>query len=148
MGTILAMSKAWASVNLAKEAMFVIAETQNEIADLQREQLMSGETKTSQKIKPKYRNPYYAKKKADRNPLAGYGTPDLKNTGEFHAGIFVKLVGDEAYEITSKDSKTSDLVAKYGPEIFGMNNESKTEYNTKTMQPMLVGRIKAKTGAK
>ena len=147
MGTIAAMSRAWSQINLAKEAMIVVSETQQDIIELNQDQLKSGELKTSQRIRPKYRNPYYARKKNSQNPLPGLGTPDLHNTGEFYKGFTIRLQGDTGFDITSKDSKTPDLVSKYSPDIFGLTQQSKGEYGT-IMQPKLVQRIRTKTGAK
>lgn len=42
----------------------------------------------------------------------------LKDTGSFHKAMFLAVKGD-SYEMSSKDSKTQDLVQKYG-DVFGI----------------------------
>ena len=73
MATIKAFADKWKALNLQKEAMFVVAETSDEITDLNKEQLLSGEDKESKRIRPKYKSPSYARKKNEMNSLPGLG---------------------------------------------------------------------------
>ena len=70
-----------------------------------------------------YASDAYAHFKQEHGSRAPFGIADLKLTGDFHSGFVLKYTGGE-FVITSTDSKTDDLVAKYGKDIFGLANES------------------------
>lgn len=50
----------------------------------------------------------------------------LKDEGDFHAGFYVKSSNFPVI-FDSRDSKTGELVFKYGQDIFGLTEESKEE---------------------
>jgi hypothetical protein len=64
------------------------------------------------RIEPPYRSAKYAKDK-------GRNYPDLKLTGAFQADMFFITDGEEFF-LSSADEKTTKLVDKYGPKIFGI----------------------------
>lgn len=45
----------------------------------------------------------------------------LRDTGDFHRSFYLDYTG-QAVEIKAKDPKTQELVAKYGPDIFGITD--------------------------
>lgn len=50
----------------------------------------------------------------------------LRDTGSLQRGLFIKRNGD-SFDIESRDSKFSDIVKKYGDEVFGLTSESKRQ---------------------
>lgn len=47
----------------------------------------------------------------------------LRDTGDFHSSFYI-FAGTEQFEINAKDTKTKDLIAKYGRQILGLTNEN------------------------
>lgn len=94
---------------------------QKQIIEYQKAQMLHGQTATGDKI-GKYKNKDYARKKANLNPLAGYGYVDLRLHNEFQRNITIRFFSD-SYVIFSTDSKAEKLVQDYGPNIFGLNAE-------------------------
>lgn len=74
-----------------------------------------------------YNSNFYAFEKEKRNPLPGFGRPDLYDTGAFYRA-FVVRVNSNFYTIASTDKKTNLLTEKYGKDIFGLTEESKKEF--------------------
>ena len=96
------------------------------LADLNIEQRLQGKRADGQMIAPGLRNEKYAAAKLSRGGKAPFGTPDLKNSGDFNSGQFVKKQG-KTLLFSSTDDKNSDLVAKYGEEIHGLSEESRQQ---------------------
>lgn len=113
-------------LDLTKEAMRSVVTHKEDIADLNRDQLLDGLTFEGKKIAPEYRSPSYARQKNRRNPMPGYGIPDLYKTGRFHEGIKVDVVDKDKFDQNSTDSKNSMLKGKY-PNIMGISEDSKSE---------------------
>lgn len=95
-------------------------------ADLNIEQRLQGKKADGQMITPELRNEKYAAAKLSKGGKAPFGTPDLKNDGDFNSGQFVKKQG-KTLLFSSTDDKNSDLVAKYGEEIHGLSEESREQ---------------------
>ena len=95
-------------------------------ADLNIEQRLQGKRADGQMITPGLRNEKYAEAKVSRGGKAPFGTPDLKDTGDFNSGQFVKKQG-KTLLFSSTDDKNKDLVDKYGEEIHGLSEESREE---------------------
>lgn len=59
------------------------------------------------------------------NPLAGFGNVDLIYSGSFVSKLFLKSYSNNprGYIFDSTDSKTDNLVGKYGLDILGLNQE-------------------------
>ena len=96
------------------------------LADLNIEQRLKGLNADGQLITPGLRSEAYANAKKSRGGRAPFGTPDLKDTGDFNSGQFVKKQG-KTLLFSSTDDKNKDLVEKYGEEIHGLNEESREE---------------------
>lgn len=88
---------------------------QNEIVNLNKEQLMSGEDSLGGMLAP-YKSDVYAEKKLKYNPL---GVTDLNLTGAFQEGFFLNADQFPSY-IFSTDDKTRKLAGQYGADIFGL----------------------------
>lgn len=72
-----------------------------------------------------YQNGEYANEKNQMNPLAGFGNVDLIYSGSFVSKLFLKSYSNNprGYIFDSTDSKTDNLVGKYGLDILGLNQE-------------------------
>jgi len=100
----------------------ILSSRSAELEDVNIAQLTRGERSDGTKISPRYADSGYAAFKNARNPRAGKGTPDLKDTGDFYQGIKVRVTRQSI--ITSgTDEKTDALQFKYGDEIIGINVE-------------------------
>lgn len=95
------------------------------LEDYNIEQLMRGENYKGEKITPRYANRGYAALKNAENSKAGFGTPDLKDTGDFHRGIKT-IVSTRGVRTTGTEQKTPELQFKYGDEIIGINLSKST----------------------
>lgn len=71
-----------------------------------------------------YRSEPYARFKKAIGSRSPFGVVDLKLSGDFHSGVFAQRRGD-TITIFSRDSKTGDLVAKYGENTFGLTEQSR-----------------------
>ncbi len=111
-----------------------------EIADLNREQLEKGETPQETPIRPAYANPAYAYKKNIRNSKPAFGTPDLKNTGDFVNSIRVDAFSD-SLELRATDKKAQQLFAKYGY-VLGLSQSNILRLQSDILKPYLVNRIR------
>ena len=140
--TIAELNRRLNSVDVNKLADEALKENETEVLDANREQLQDGQRNDTSKITPRYKSTWYATKKNDMNPLAGIFTPDLKKTGDFYKGFFVKLLGGNKYTITSSDSKTQGLTDKYQPSIFGLNTRNTQDVGEQYVQPAFVKRLK------
>lgn len=139
--TIPELQRRWKTIDIRKAAASIISDNKQQIADLNREQLMDGVNKQGKKLK-KYQSKSYAARKNRMNPTPGLGNPDLYLTGRFHEAMNVKINSKVSYEIFSSDSKTSDLTKKYGKDIFGLTDESRDKASTEIINPGLILHIK------
>lgn len=91
-----------------------------QIIDLNLLQLDSGNDSLGRPLDPPYRNVNYAEMKLHLNPK---GVVDLRLTGDFWAGFFMNA---QQFPITfgSTDAKSPNLEAKYGAQIFGLDQTS------------------------
>lgn len=140
--TIAELNRRVNAVDVNKLADEALKENETEVLDANREQLQDGQRSDTTKITPRYKQMWYATRKNDMNPLAGIFTPDLKKTGDFYKGFFVKLLGGNKYTITSSDSKTQGLTDKYQPNIFGLNTRNTQDVGEQYVQPTFIKRLK------
>lgn len=102
-----------------------VLENENFILDANTAQLENGKD-SFDKLLWEYASDEYARFKQSIGSKAPFGIADLKLTGDFYSGFTLVVEGNE-FRITSTDSKTSDLVSRYGEEIFGLTEKSITE---------------------
>jgi hypothetical protein len=134
-------------IRLRDELPELIRQTGTEIALKVEAQLQKGEQSTGEKIKPEYGSPIYASKKYNLNPLAGYGTPDLKLTGEYYKGIGVAIISDTEYAIESDvPYANNNSLSKYGDNVLRLSEQSKEEYIEETLALKIQAYITEKTG--
>ena len=142
MATIHEMLRRVQSIDLQAIGVSVIVDTKDELIKLNKEQLMDkGEDKNLVKLKS-YRSASYARKKNQRNPFPGLGTPDLYNTGAFQNAFQLKINSKNSFDIYSSNGKSGDLQKKYGKAIFGISDPNKQEYADDYMQPALVREVR------
>ena len=110
------------------------------LADLNIEQRLQGKDATGKEISPLLRSEAYARAKKAKGGLAPFGTPDLKDTGEFNSGQYVRYQKDRLI-FDSKDKKNADLVAKYGEEIHGLTEESREQALDEQLIPTVIYEI-------
>ena len=121
-----------------------IEETKDHIADLQAEQMHKGQESTGDMINPPYRFSTVAIKRKKGQPS---DRVTLQDTGAFYKGLYVNVTSDSV-RIDSTDSKTTKLVEKYGPDIFGLSVIFKREYLNESLRPLLASKIRQITGLK
>lgn len=133
------MKKRFQAVSLDKQVQETVEETKDSIQLLQKDQLLRGLNSKGEKI-GRYRSNKYARVKNEMNPLPGLGIPDLKVTGSFHTKISTTVTPD-TFKSDSSDSKAPNLKEKYGNDIFGLTDESKSEY-IQELKPVFVKKMK------
>ena len=100
----------------------VVAENSVKLCDILREQLRMGEGGNGD-IEPKYQAGYLNYKKSLPTYYAG-SKVDLYLTGDFQKAIILNINGNQ-YEFDSRDWKRTELLEKYGEQIFELNQLSK-----------------------
>ena len=128
---------------LEKEVSQIILRD-NKILDRKRDELKAGASPDGSDI-GEYRSPSYAVFKASRNPFAG-GKVDLILTGAYERAIKVLSLGSSKFTLRSSDSKRDDLIAKYGIENEGINQEVWNKLQKFDYAPQLFNKIKASIG--
>lgn len=66
----------------------------------------------------------------------------LKDTGAFHSS-FAVVAGNDSFKIEAYDTKTRDLIAKYGESILGLTDENLSILARDTILPKLRDRLKS-----
>lgn len=145
MTTIKGMLDKVKSLDLRSEIPVIIQRTQSELILLNQTQLYQFGMKADGTYLKEYSNKYYAKKKNARNPQPGLGRPDFKDTGEFYKDFFVKA-DKSVFEVDSKDSKSADLIARDGENIFGLTDQNKTVYSLGVLYDGIKRYVTTKTG--
>lgn len=153
--TIVSLAKRFESLNTDAIIADSLEETKDSFAELNKQQMRAGKTKTGDKIgsttNPNnqtsnyYKWKKYAAAKNDMNPLPGLGNPDLFLTGSFYDGIDVEI-GSNVFDIISTDEKGPELEDKY-PDILGLGSNFKKEYLDE-LKPVVMDKISNFTGLK
>jgi hypothetical protein len=108
-------------VKMQQTAANALKQLEPELADANTEQLMEGKNVFSEAVGV-YRNAAYASFKHQKNPKPGKYIVDLNLTGDFHSSISVTVTNSHVI-YTATDSKTDDLLDKYGTEVLGLSPE-------------------------
>lgn len=147
MGTIDELFEAVSKLRLRDELPEMIRETGGEIAKKVEAQMQKGQLSTGEKITPKYSNDYYAKIKASMNPMAGFGTPDGKLSGDYYRGMGVAIISDDEYAIESDVPYSHNpSLEQYGDNFTRLSEESKDEYCQETLLPKIQAYVTDITG--
>lgn len=122
-----------------------------ELKEAKRNEFLSGDRPDGSEI-GRYRNYLmpngitYSMFKNQMNPLAGEGYVDLIFTGQFERSLFPRRNSNNSYIFASTDSKADDLIAKYGIDIMGLNQESFNKLQKEKYAFDLVRYIKKRIG--
>lgn len=127
MATIKAFVERFKNFDVKETAMDTFLDLRNVVLNLNKEQLEVGVKSNGSKI-GEYKSENYAEYKYDLNSTAGFGNVDLYLSGDFFFEMKLEGKGGTEYEISSDDWKNDDLVDKYGKDIFGMTEESRTRF--------------------
>lgn len=119
----------------------VLKDSQN-LRELKESEFESGLRPKSSKI-GKYASEGYAKHKNAMNPKAGLGNVDLIYTGAFVNSLFVKPFS-KGYIFDSNNSKSGNLIGKYGLDIMGLNQETFNKRQNDFYRFELIKNIKTK----
>ena len=113
--------------DLNKNMGLVVQANEKPLVQINRDQLLSGNTNEGKPIEPTLRSFMYADEKKKKGGKAPFGIPDMKNTGAFQDAMILET-DDRNYYILSTDDKTSDLTKKYKG-LFGIspNNQAKAQ---------------------
>lgn len=147
MGTIKNLYDACSALDFKKTVEEAVINSGSALIDYNRRQLYERSEKASGENLDPYNSVLYALYKESLNPKPGLMHPDLYLTGAFHRA-FTLIVKDYTYEVDSTDSKSTDLKAKYGDDIFGLSPDSKTEYTSSELFQALKQLIEDRTGLK
>ena len=116
-------------VNLKNQLGQVIIDafkdTEPEAIDANISQMYDGGIKSDGTIIGEYSN-YTKSVKQMKGQKTEFMT--LRDTGDFHDGMYFKTITAEYAEISSRDNKTTDLVSEFGIEIFGLTDDNKKDY--------------------
>lgn len=143
MATVAEMLRRVKSVNIDELAMGIIESNKDKIVEKNQAQLeYEGINSKGNKLR-RYASNSYAARKQRINGMPGFGVPDLRLTGAFYRGFTINVLSKKEFEITSTDSKTTDLTEKYGEDIFGLIPRKKLQVKTEIMMPQLRKQVKA-----
>jgi hypothetical protein len=143
MQTVAGMTRKLEAYNLNNEITIVLNNGKKELFLIQKEQWLSGDRATGQKI-GKYANAAYAKAKSGMNPKAGSGYMDLILTGDTINSLKIEVSADVInYELQSDEHA---LVNRFGKDILGMNTEGRYRFIEDYFRTAILKSLKTKTG--
>jgi hypothetical protein len=119
------------------ESTEAINDTAGQYINLQKEQMFAGINEEGFPIQPPYAARTVAIKKKKGQPT---DRVTLKDTGDFYSDMFLD-VRDNDFVIDSADSKTDELLKKYGEEIFGLTEKNQDQYVEENLEPVFQERI-------
>lgn len=142
MATIAGMLERVAALDLQQAAVTSIENTSGAISDLNAEQMSKGIKSDGNEITPPY-SLFTIIEKLRAGTGLGKVTDrvTLFQTGAFYRGIDTSVKGVDVIT-TSLDSKTPDLVSRYGAEIFGLSAPFKMEYIREVLTAAYMAYIK------
>jgi len=108
------------AIDLADIFSDVIAKNEDHLIQLNQNQLYKDSSDSEGNQLQQYNSLEYAREKESMNPSVGFRNTDLYYTGAFYRGWSLLITNSE-FLFDSSDSKTSDLIEKYGQNIFGLS---------------------------
>jgi hypothetical protein len=121
-------------INRSKIIEEVLNELKDDIAEMNRQQMLRGETSKGGPILPEYADSYLKTKRKLSQP--SYVT--LFKTGDFHSSIKTEVTR-KRFELIATDEKTEKLLAKYGEDVLGLNDQ-----NLKIIKDKIADRLNSK----
>ena len=140
MATLEQLKSKFKSIDFGKLIEDSVVATKGDLIEYQRGQMLHGLNSSGSTI-GKYRSKDYARRKANMNPVAGYGNVDLKLTGEFQRNLNVRFFA-RSFFLFSTDSKMKKLTEKYGDVIWGLSPSYTLEYSNLYIADQMNARIK------
>lgn len=121
--------------NLPKETTRIAKEQSEKIIDLNRDNQLydQGINSDGSKLFPSYAN---LTRQIKANKSQPFNRVTLFDTGDFYRGFKLRI-NYPIISIYSTDSKSSDLMDKYGTNIFGLITENQKKVNYEIIQPEL-----------
>jgi len=144
MATVLDVINNLEALDIPRESKIAVGKTTEGMIALNKEQLQAGIGADGKRI-GKYRSWHYAQMKNAMNPLPGLGNVDLILTGSFSDSFQVDINGEDIERIAT-DSKTSDLIGRYGDDVFGLTDNNQEFYNEEVFYPVLADQVTDQTG--
>lgn len=123
-------------IDIAYQVQLSLQASSQEYVQLQREQLYSGVKKDNTEILPFY-TPLTVQIKKSKGQITDHVT--LRDTGDFYKGIFIKVDNPSDFTVDSSDSKSVKLQEKYSSAIFGLNDDSRTEFKPVAQAALIAG---------
>jgi hypothetical protein len=111
------------AIDLADIFSDVIAKNEQHLINLNHNQLYKDSSDSEGNQLQQYNSLEYAREKESMNPGIGFRNTDLYYTGAFYRGWSL-LITNTGFLFDSSDSKTSDLIEKYGQNIFGLRKDN------------------------
>ena len=111
------------AIDLADIFSDVIAKNEDHLIQLNQNQLYKDSSDSEGNELQNYNSLEYSLEKSQMNPSVGFGRADLYYTGAFYRGWSL-LITNTGFLFDSSDSKTSDLISKYGQNIFGIRKDN------------------------
>lgn len=135
MSTILDLLEKVESFDAYDTVLDGIIKNENIAVDMNKEQLMSGVNSENKYVDPEYQSDEYARIKSGMNPRPGFGIPDLRLSGDFHAGFYLDInaIDNGYFELDSTDDKTEHLLKRYSDAIFGLTDENEEVFFAKNV---------------
>ena len=143
MSTALDLLEALQKVNIEAIAVKAMTDNAEHYVLLNQVQMAKGLGKTE--MIGMYRSEEYATYKAAKYPLAGKGNVDLRDTMSFYRGMKMTMSGNEI-QVGSSDWKESELLKKYGGQIYGLNIENTNTFVEVAFAPDFQAMITKETG--
>lgn len=139
--TVEEMKRKLQGVDVPDIAVKSVQQKSDDLVGWQKEQLFSGKNSAGKNIRPFYKPSTIANKKKAGQP---YDRVTLNDREDFYDGIIVDI-GTQVWNLTSTDSKTFDLIAKYSPLILGLNKISTAGFAW-DVRPVFLRRLQDATG--
>lgn len=128
--TVAELNKKLQAVNIEALKLLAVNRNREVIVQLNRDQMRAGLRSDGSPITPQYSTAYGFFKQRQSSFKAPPFTPDLFDSGSFQGAMFMKLTPRDFF-ITSRDSKLSDLTARYQG-IFGLTTDNTAEARNST----------------
>jgi hypothetical protein len=123
------------AINLDELKMQAVEAEAGRILTLNKEQLNKGETWKGSKIKPKYKSPYYSRKKNKLNSVPGLGVPDINLSGKLQNRMNISFQNNATYSIWSFVDYAAFVLPRY-LNILGLSDK-----NEEKIQPFTTARL-------
>lgn len=133
MKTVNTLLQQFRGINVTEVIVDALVLSEQDYADRQRQQMLSGLNADGDKIGV-YRDPKYKAKKFRMNPIPGLGFVDLKLHGGFYDGIFA-ITDNDGLRVGSTDFKSKMLEDKYG-NIFTLAPVNKSAFIQLKLAPL------------